>query len=145
MPPAAWSGQWVSNAGGHQSRDLNPVFIAGKRLFADRDKWGQNRPPARLIDRGDRPLSRNPATSRSFTVSSGNLLSIAKAWWGWKDSNLQPDRYERTSPAAGKTVFFPAYKSDLTADFRVDFRLKKSVRECVGGLGGLELPNPFAV
>src|SRR5262249_60618042 len=26
MPPAAWSGQWVSNAGG---RDLNPVFIAG--------------------------------------------------------------------------------------------------------------------
>jgi hypothetical protein len=29
MPPAAWSGQWVSNAGGHQSRDLNPVFIAG--------------------------------------------------------------------------------------------------------------------
>src|SRR6516162_10250776 len=81
MPPAAWSGQWVSNAGGHQSRDLNPVFIAGKRLFADRDKWGQNRPPARLIDRGDRPLSRNPATSRSFTVSSGNLRSTANAWW----------------------------------------------------------------
>ena len=93
MPPAAWSGQWVSNAGGHQSRDLNPVFIAGKRLFADRDKWGQNRPPARLIDRGDRPLSRNPATSRSFTVSSGNLSSRKTAWWAREDSNLQPSGY----------------------------------------------------
>jgi hypothetical protein len=76
MPPAAWSGQWVSNAGGHQSRDLNPVFIAGKRLFADRDKWRQNGPPARLIDRGDRPLSRNPATSRSFTDDLNMLAQI---------------------------------------------------------------------
>ena len=52
---------------------------------------------SRLIDRGDRPLSRNPATSRSFTVSSGNLRSIANAWWGWEDSNFQPNDYQLLS------------------------------------------------
>ena len=31
------------------------------------------------------------ATSRSFTVSSGNFRSIANAWWGWEDSNFQPN------------------------------------------------------
>ena len=70
MPPAAWSGQWVSNAGGHQSRDLNPVFIAGKRLFADRDKWRQN-PPTGSANRSRRPT----ALLLSYIPKSGHRPS----------------------------------------------------------------------
>ena len=70
MPPAAWSGQWVSNAGGHQSRDLNPVFIAGKRLFADRDKWRQN-PPTGSANRSRRPTAF--AQSRHVAVIHGQF------------------------------------------------------------------------
>ena len=43
------------------------------------------------MDWGDQPLSRNPATSRSFTVSSGNPLDRE---WGWEDSNFQPNDYQ---------------------------------------------------
>ena len=35
MPPAAWSGQWVSNAGGHQSRDPLLRAIALSSLDAN--------------------------------------------------------------------------------------------------------------
>lgn len=36
-------------------------------------------------------------------VMAHNGLAI-EIWWGWEDSNLQPDRYERTSPAADLIV-----------------------------------------
>jgi hypothetical protein len=45
---------------------------------------------------------------------------------GWKDSNLQPGRYELTSSAA-RRANFSGLRKDLTADFRLGFRPKKSV------------------
>src|SRR5437667_10877756 len=57
---------------------------------------------------------------RAIPERPGNIGSHRTAWWGWKDSNLQPDyyeleglepqpgRYERTSSAAQKSDF-PAY------------------------------------
>jgi hypothetical protein len=36
---------------------------------------------------------------RAFRQRPGNDGSHWSAWWGWEDSNLQPDRYEPTFPA----------------------------------------------
>ena len=69
------------------------VSVAGKRLFRQQRQLGVK--PLTASDNRDcrdRPLSPNPATSRSFTVSSGNLRSTVNAWWGWEDSNFQPKR-----------------------------------------------------
>src|SRR5881275_2832707 len=68
-----------------------------------------------------RPKQGNEARQTwAMRESPGNLLKRRTAWWGWKDSNLQPDcyeleglepqpgRYERTSSAAQKSDF-PAY------------------------------------
>src|SRR6516225_10571341 len=49
------------------------------------------------------PLSPNPATSRSFAVSSGNLRSTANAWWAWEDSNFQPNGYCRETGEPGRS------------------------------------------
>jgi hypothetical protein len=54
------------------------MLEAGVRQFTEWD----NTDAGRQIDCRDRPLSRNPATLRSFTVSPGNLCSTANAWWG---------------------------------------------------------------
>jgi hypothetical protein len=42
----------------------------------------------------------------SHCLVSRNL----QAWWGWKDSNLRTDAYERTSPAAWTN--FSGYQKD---------------------------------
>src|SRR5262249_6425664 len=48
---------------------------------------------------------KKPANSGSFSSVSGNLRNRRNAWWGWKDSNLQPGRYERTFFGCAKTEF----------------------------------------
>src|SRR5437763_3195089 len=79
-----------------------------------RDLGLQQRPHAWYLNRG------NARKLRAICRRPGNAGSHRTAWWGWKDSNLQPDwyeleglepqpgRYERTSSAAQKSDF-PAY------------------------------------
>ena len=45
----------------------------------------------------DQALARKPANSAAIRQSPGNLRKRETAWWAREDSNLQPDRYERTS------------------------------------------------
>src|SRR5262245_18718586 len=54
-----------------------------------------------------RPICRRPGTAGS----------CRSAWWGWKDSNLQPERYERTSPAPQTSEFFRPTKMTLPLIF----------------------------
>jgi len=48
-----------------------------------------------------------PTVSPERTAKSeGNAGSYRSAWWGWEDSNLQPDRYEPTFPAPQNRELF---------------------------------------
>src|SRR5438876_11332226 len=79
-----------------------------------RDLSQRQRPHGRIRTCG------NARKLRAIPERPGNIGSHRTAWWGWKDSNLQPDcyeleglkpqpgRYERTSSAAQKSDF-PAY------------------------------------
>ena len=80
----------------------------------------RQRPHARYLNR------RNARKLRAIRQRPGNAGSYRSAWWGWKDSNLQPGRYERTSPASRGKAAFSALRCDLTADFRLDFQPKKT-------------------
>jgi len=50
------------------------------------------------------PLDK-PAVSGHFLARLHMSVENVNAWWGWKDSNLQPERYERTAGGAGKRIF----------------------------------------
>jgi len=71
MPPAAWSGQWASNADGHQSRDLY-LFLSSKHLILCRDTV-----TATVIPTAEFPLS---------TVRNGRFTTGVKAAGeDWRD------------------------------------------------------------
>jgi bifunctional non-homologous end joining protein LigD len=73
----------------HQERDFLPQRLSPEigRLPLTENK--------RLEERIGK-ARRSWAFSPSVHMSAENL----NAWWGWKGSNLKPDRYEQTSPAA---------------------------------------------
>ena len=94
--PDAWSSRVVATTFG-------PVFIqdrsaSGKRDSSAQRQTAQNRLQARNGLRGDRNAAARARQLRAFWPSPGNLAVRKSAWWGWQDSNLRPDRYERTSP-----------------------------------------------
>ena len=61
--------------------------------------------------------ARAPHQFGAICEEPGNLRWAASAWWAWQDSNLQPNRYERTSPAPRKSESARLTKNDLTARF----------------------------
>ena len=70
-----------------------------KRNFAARDRTAKRGSPVSLVlslrDPGRRhgPANRGPILPRLEEISG----SVGNAWWAWQDSNLQPDRYERSA------------------------------------------------
>src|SRR4030088_1270287 len=70
------------------------------------------------------------------------LVNFENAWWGWKDSNVRTDGYERTSPAAREAIFFGLPKTS----YFVPARRKVGVELCPVGLrfhrshGGTDRP-----
>jgi len=67
----------------------------------------RNRPS--LFPENERLEGRIGKARRSWAFSARLHMSAENlnAWWGWEDSNLQPDRYERTSPAPQKRMTSP--------------------------------------
>src|SRR5438094_7897026 len=65
----------------------------GKRDFHPRDKSAETDAKTGLPPSRDRALAANAANSGSIRPPPGNLRNPETAWWGWEDSNLQPDRY----------------------------------------------------
>jgi hypothetical protein len=54
-------------------------------------------PGLRLFGAGGSAANRSPrnaANSGSFYENLGNLCSRKTVWWGWADSNLQPNDYQ---------------------------------------------------
>jgi hypothetical protein len=70
-----------------------------KRNFRARDGAAENR----LLSVQRSPRRRKPRDKarqpRAFGVVSGKLRLRQSVWWARQDSNLQPDRYERTTVA----------------------------------------------
>ena len=104
--------------GGLRSRDirtaslLTTVSVSGKRDSEGQRQLAQNRLQAGKGLHGDRNADVGARQLRAFWKSQGNLAVRKSAWWGWKDSNVRTDGYERTSPLHGKRIF-PVTKSDL--------------------------------
>src|SRR5436190_8542852 len=89
--------------GGLRSRDirtaslLTSVSVSGKRDSEGQRQLAQNRLQAGKGLHGDRNADVGARQLRAFWKSQGNLAVRKSAWWGWKDSNLQTERYERAS------------------------------------------------
>jgi hypothetical protein len=100
------------------------VSVAGKPNFQAREKSANSSPNHRSAVSETKRSYNKPANSGPFSTTTGNLHNRPNAWWGWKDSNLQPGgyeleglelswkdsnlqpgRYERTSSAAQKSEF----------------------------------------
>ena len=84
------------------SHHIGPVFIqdrsaSGKRDSSAQRQTAQNRLQARNGLRGDRNAAARARQLRALWPSPGNLAVRKSAWWAREDSNLQPDRYERSA------------------------------------------------
>jgi hypothetical protein len=84
--------------------------------------------------RGDRKAAANARLLRASWPSPGNLAVRKNAWWGWEDSNLQPDRYERHRyEAAALAIGYDHRKGFAKAEGK-----SSGSKDCVGGPGGSE-------
>src|SRR5262245_11896830 len=64
--------------------------------------WPEKNAPGRRPNHGSavpetKRSHKNPANSGPFSTTTGNLHNRRNAWWAREDSNLQPDRYERSA------------------------------------------------
>src|SRR5262245_50086988 len=64
--------------------------------------WPEKNAPGRRPNHGSavpetKRSHKNPANSGPFSSTTGNLRNRRNAWWAREDSNLQPDRYERSA------------------------------------------------
>jgi hypothetical protein len=73
---------------------LTTVSVSGKRDSEGQRQLAQNRLQAGKGLHGDRNADVGARQLRPFLKSQGNLAVRKSAWWGWKDSNLQPGGYE---------------------------------------------------
>src|SRR5215467_6396446 len=71
--------------------------VSGKRDFRAQRQLAQNRLQAGKDLHGDRNADVGARQLRAFWKSRGNLAVRKSAWWAREDSNLQPDRYERSA------------------------------------------------
>src|SRR5262245_28830408 len=80
--------------------------VARKRDFQGGETGADTLPEPQIRVSETKVLARKPRQLRALCTAIGNFRNCASAWWGWKDSNLQPERYERTSPAPQTSEFF---------------------------------------
>ncbi len=89
-------------------REMNVPRVKGTAIFLSR--VANSTPPllVRHVEQigalqqtvgsaGDGNAAAKARELRASRPSPGNLRVRKTAWWGWEDSNLQPDRYERAS------------------------------------------------
>src|SRR3979411_1596723 len=93
------------------SGDLHAHLRSGARNgFAGPRDWEPKSTLSRPLSAAETDVRHlNPRKSRklrAIRLSLGNVGSHRTAWWGWKDSNVRTDGYERTSPAAREAIFF---------------------------------------
>ena len=74
-----------------------PLRFPRKRNSEAQRQSDQNRPAAYGSLYGDKNTDSNSANWPHFRRPSGNLRTRRTAWWAREDSNLQPDRYERSA------------------------------------------------
>jgi hypothetical protein len=92
-----------SGHGSHQTRRgfsrskeslSRPVSVSGKRDFAEQ-RQRPRKGPSHSTDRQQRQSPR--AKSHQFgaiCTTPRNLCLYGTAWWGWEDSNFQPNDYQ---------------------------------------------------
>src|SRR5947209_18450151 len=73
------------------------VFVAGKRDFLAREKCANTSPEPRISGLRDQAVVQQAGQFGPFSTTIGNLRNRPNAWWAREDSNLQPDRYERSA------------------------------------------------
>jgi hypothetical protein len=86
---------------------LTLVSVSGKRDSDGQRQLAQNRLQAGNCLHGDRNADAGARQLRAFWKSRGNLAVRKSAWWARKDSNHQPDRYERLAGQHGARTSLP--------------------------------------
>jgi hypothetical protein len=73
------------------------VSVAGKRDFQGGEKSANTSPEPQISGLRDEAVVQKPRRFGAFRTPAGNLRECGTAWWSREDSNLQPDRYERSA------------------------------------------------
>jgi hypothetical protein len=97
VPPAPDA--WASGAIAPIRTESLPtaVSVAGKRDFRGREKGPNTSPEPQINGLRDQVARTEPRQLRALAPPSGNFRNCVSAWWAREDSNLQPDRYERSA------------------------------------------------
>ena len=98
------------------------VSVAGKRDFQGGEKSANTSPEPQISGLRDEAVVQKPRRFGAFRTPAGNLRECRTAWWGWKDSNLQPVRYEATRGSAAGAVLIPILQ-DLIFSVHHQFNL----------------------
>jgi hypothetical protein len=70
------------------------VSVSGKRDFAGQRRR-RRKGPSHSIDRQQRQTARTKTRQLgAICTTPGNLCLHETAWWGWEDSNFQPNDYQ---------------------------------------------------
>jgi hypothetical protein len=71
-----------------------PSSLSGNAIFQGRDKGLEMTPEIQLTDYGYKMRARNPPVRGLFAHREEISASNKTVWWGWEDSNLQPNDYQ---------------------------------------------------
>ena len=66
----------------------------GNAIFQGRDKDPETVPAIQSADCRDKMRAQIAASFGAIRNEPGNLCLRKTAWWGWEDSNLQPNDYQ---------------------------------------------------
>ena len=75
------------------------TVLPGNGIPPHRDRWPKIGSGREKVSAETEPEPQKPAKLRASWPSPGNLAVRKNAWWARQDSNLQPDRYDRSALA----------------------------------------------
>jgi hypothetical protein len=95
VPPRRFPGRYINVKRGPHSNESPPlsVSVSGKRDFAGQ-RQRRRKGPSHSTDRQQRQRPRTKTHQfGAICRTPGNLCLYGTAWWGWEDSNFQPNDY----------------------------------------------------
>jgi hypothetical protein len=92
-----------------------PNTRSGSAADAVRRKSGHDPNSRAVVSRSD--VQRTGSATRAIRTEPGNLRLRKTAWWGWKDSNFQPNGYQPPALSIEPTCGFRARMSLQITDF----------------------------